>query len=546
MRPTRLVILLCGVCAGVVWGAGRDPGRETPEPVPPFAPLIQAVEQEMQDLGIPGAAVAVLEGGHVTFAQGFGSKHPHFHDPVQDSTLFRIGSVTKVLTAMGLLQLVDHEWVDMNAPITDYLPDFYFGADAGWAPSIRVRDLLTHRSALADYLEIDASDAYDDEALFRFFHDVYPELPFAYLMAPAGRMYNYTNPGFMLAGLIAEVVNGDAYHRTVQDNVLAPLGMRRTFFLPDDVLADGDFASGSALHWETGEPMVVEPNAYDNGWARPAGYAFSSVLDLAKLIQFLRAGNPEVLSDTLHRAMQTPQVNTEMFLDLLHYGYGLMIQEAGFYRPQSASFYRLRLVTHGGDVPGFSADIYYVPSLDFGFIALANASYAHLSNSFTVALTTLNDLPAPSPVPSLSMSPSDYANYEGRYHDPFNAGDIVVRATSRSNQLQVEIPAFDQAGVSYDATLLANTPDNFILYLNGVTNFDRFPLQVTFIRDAHGDAEYFRTRSFVAALRTKNVREPGTRGSGRAQALSAGRPPVKRGRPWPEPRLPFIIPPVLE
>ncbi len=546
MRPIRLAILLCVLLAGGALGAGRAPGREQPEPVSPFAPLIQAVEQEMQGLLIPGASVAVLEGGELTFAQGFGSKHPHVYDPVQDSTLFRIGSVTKVLTAMGLLQLVDHEWVDMNAPITDYLPEFYFGADASWAPSIQVLDLLTHRSALADYLEIDAPGACDDQALSRFFHDVYPELPFAYLMAPAGRMYNYTNPGFMLAGLIAEVVNGDAYHRTLRDNVLAPLGMRRTFFLPDNVLADGDFASGSALHWETGEPTVVEPNSYDNGWGRPAGYAFSSVLDLAKLIQFLRAGDPEVLSESLHRAMQTPQVNMDMFLDLLHYGYGLMIQEGGFYRPQSASFYRMRMVAHGGDVPGFSADIYYVPSLDFGFIALANASYAHLSNSFAVALTTLNDLPAPSPVPSLSMSPSDYANYEGHYHDPFNAGDIVVRAPSRSNQLQVEIPAFDQAGVSYDSTLLANTPDNFILYLNGLTNFDRFPLQVTFIRDGHGNSEYFRTRSFVAALQTKDVHEPDTRGSGRASTLSLEPSRFKRIRQWPEPRRPFIAPPLLD
>lgn len=527
-------------------GAGRAPGPEQPEPVSIFAPLIQAVEQEMQSLQIPGASVAVLEGGELTFARGFGSKHPHFDDPVQDSTLFRIGSVTKVLTAMGLLQLVDLEWVDMNAPITDYLPEFYFGADASWAPSIQVRDLLTHRSALADYLEIDTPEAYDDQALSRFFHDVYPELPFAYLMAPAGRMYNYTNPGFMLAGLITEVVNGDAYHRTLRDNVLVPLGMRRTFFLPEDVLADGDFASGSALHWETGEPMVVEPNSYDNGWGRPAGYAFSSVLDLAKLIQFLRAGNPEVLSETLHRAMQEPQVNTEMFLDLLHYGYGLMIQEGGFYRPQSASFYRLRMVAHGGDVPGFSADIYYVPAFDFGFIALANASYTHLSNSFTVALTSLNDLPAPSPVPDLSMSPSDYANYEGRYHDAFNAGDIVVRATTRSNQLQVEIPAFDQAGVSYDSTLLANTPDNFILYLNGLTNFDRFPLQVTFIRDVHGNVEYFRARSFVAALQTKDVRAPDTPGGGRSQAWSAAPLRPKRVTPLPGPSFPFITPPVLE
>ncbi len=94
-----------------------------------YQPLIDAIEKEMRSLDIPGAAVAVVEGGEITLAAGLGSKHPHRLDPVQPSTLFRIGSVTKMLTAIGLLQVVEQGIVDMNAPVTDYLPDFSFGYD---------------------------------------------------------------------------------------------------------------------------------------------------------------------------------------------------------------------------------------------------------------------------------------------------------------------------------------------------------------------------------------------------------------------------------
>jgi CubicO group peptidase (beta-lactamase class C family) len=506
-----------------------------------YQPLINAIEKEMSDLDIPGAAVAVVEGGETTFAAGLGSKHPHREDPVKPSTLFRIGSVTKTITAIGLLQLVEQGLVDLNAPITDYLPDFSFNYDANWAPSITVKNLLTHTSAMADFFEIDATGYKDDDALSAYFSGPYGESPFAYLMAPPGRMFNYTNPGYMLAGWVTESVSGTYYRQYIQENVLAPLEMTRTFFLPEQVVADGDFAYGDTLHWETGQPFVVEPNSYDNGWARPAGLAFSNVLDLAQIVKFLRAGRPDVLSDELRVAMQEPQMDTELFLDLLHYGYGLMIQEAGFYHLTAPNFYRMRLVSHGGDVYGFSADLYYVPDLDFGFIALTNASYSHLDTSFITALNTLCRLPAPTSIPDFSMTLEDYTGYVGQYHDPFNVGDIIVKLDGA--QLTVEIPDLDAVGLAYDHTLIPNTPNNFMLYLYGLTMFDAYPLPVTFILDDNGDSEYFRTRSFVARYSAEVPPEPGRRRRLEWLQSTESYPITHLNYSLPEPRLPFIAPP---
>ena len=505
-----------------------------------YQPLINAVVKEMKSLDIPGAAVAVVEAGEITFAAGFGSKHPYRDDPVRPTTLFRIGSVTKTLTAIGLLQVIEQGLVDINAPITDYIPDFSFAYDPNWAPSITVRNLLTHTSAIADYVEIDTPGFKDDDALSRYYSGPYGESPYAYLMAPAGRMFNYTNSGYALAGWVTESVSGTYYRHYLQENVFIPLGMTRTFFLPEEVIADGDFAYGKTPHWETGEPFVVEPNSYDNGWGRPAGWAFSNVLDLAQIVKFLRVGQPDVLADEWRIAMQEPQVDWEMFLDLIHYGYGLIVEEAGFYHPTESNFYRLRIVSHGGDVHGFSADMYYVPDLDFGFIALTNAFVAHLDKSFATALTTLCEMPAPSPIPNLSMTLDDYASYAGHYYDPFNVGDIFVEVNN--GQLTIEIPMFDDIGLAYSNTLIPNTPNNFVLVLYGAREFEVLPRPVTFILDENGVSEYFRNRSFVGHYKEEIPTEPDR--PGRLGWLSAESFPVSHLEPsLPGPRFPFIRPP---
>jgi len=363
----------------------------------------------------------------------------------------------------------------------------------------------------------------------------YGGYPYAYLMAPAGRMFNYTNTGFVLAGLVAETVSGRYYRQGLEEDVFLPLGMRRTFFLPQDVIADSDFALGETgvyLQFYPELPPVIEPGTYDNAWARPAGFAFSSVLDLAEFVKFLRAGHTAVLADDLRRAMQEPQMNTELALDLVHYGYGLMVQEGGFYRLGESDFFKLRTVFHGGDAPGFAADLYYVPELDFGFVCLSNGSMAHLQKSFLTALTSLSTLPAPSAAPDLSMNPAvDYDRYAGDYLDENSVGRVNVRRSG--NELRVSLPDLD-ALVTYSPVLAPGVKHNFLLDVGG------YPVAVTFILDALGRSEYFRTRGFVAR------RDDGAgprRVDGRGAPLGPRLSRSDLRRLFPEPALPLFARP---
>jgi CubicO group peptidase (beta-lactamase class C family) len=464
-------------------GAGGNGGGGG-EPIDPrFAPLAAAVEAEIDELGAAGAAIAVIEGGRVTFARGFGEKAPG-GDPVSPSTLFRIGSVNKVLTAAALLTEVEAGRVDLDAPLTDVVPEFEPAAPQGVEPTIRMRNLLSHTGAMRDYLVIDTPPTQQQDEDLDGYVTSSAFIDQAYLMAPPGAFFIYSNPNYYLAGLVAERSSELGYRELMQERVFAPLGMSRTFFLAEEVLSDGDFAIGWSTYQGLSGPIA--PDAYENAWARPAGYAFSSVLDLAAFVTFLMDGDGAVLDDSLRADMSSRQVDMREVGSLLHYGYGLFIQEGlvvdGEYIP-------LEVVSHGGDIPGFAADILFVPSARFGLVTLANADGAHLADSQLVALETLIDLPEPATLPDLGVTDEELSEFAGAFQDDFNVGTIRVRRAGEG--LEIEMPLLDEAGITYQPELEHLAAETFLLAIDGIQT------AISFLRDDAGAVRYARTRFFV-------------------------------------------------
>lgn len=465
-----------GVGGGGAGGAGGSGGYD-----PKFQPLVDAVEEERVALGAPGVAVAVVEHGRVTFARGFGSKDPNADVPVLPTTLFHTGSVQKMLTATAMLQQVAAGKIDLDAPITDTVPDFDFVEDPTWAPSVHGRHLLSHTSDIVDYLKIKgpSSDAALETFLLGSFGSV------GYLMAPAGSFWNYSNPNFMLAGWLVEKTSGQTYRDYMEEHVYAPLGMTRTLQLPADVIADGDYALGKSGY--PGLPEVIAPDTYDNAWARPAGYVYSNVLDLAQFVAFLAQGNEAVLPAAEHDAMQVEQVDTQLFFDTYHYGYALFVLHGAFFAP--GEYRPLPIVTHGGDIPGFAADVWWIPSMDLGMVFMANADGAHFGASVVKALETLGTPPEPIELPDPTPTAAQLASYAGTYYDAHNVGTIVVTVDGAA--LHISMPDVDAAGVPYDPVLVPMDPRNFLLGIQGTQ------LGVTFIDDGASTSRWFRTRAFV-------------------------------------------------
>jgi CubicO group peptidase (beta-lactamase class C family) len=487
MIRSLLALVVVAACSSTHEVApDAPPPREGDLPIDPrFQPLADQIEAERVELGAPGVAVLVMENGTITFAHGFGLKNPDAPDKVDAGTLFRIGSVTKMLTTTALLELVASGQVGLADPVTRAIPGFKVAAPAGAESTITVRHLLTHSSGLADYLgDLNTTDQ-SDALLGSYTTGMFSTIE--YEMAPAGRMWNYSNPNFILAGLTLENVGGAPYRTAMHDRVFAPLAMNRTLWRGDDVIADGNYAYG--LTTDANNARLVEaPNTYDSPWARPAGFAFSSVYDLAKFVTFLEDGNAAVLPDDQRMAMQTPQINMEVgYGDLENYGYALFVDK-GF--NLSDGYHAVTLVSHGGDIPGFAADVYYVPSTKFAVIVLANTDGAHFIKSVVLALQSYAGLPAPTTAPSFPIDPATFPSLAGNYQDDFNVGRVTIASTA--DGLTISMPDVDAAHIAYDPKLVPVAPDNFALTIQGQQ------IVISFLRDSAGNPEYIRHRAFVA------------------------------------------------
>jgi CubicO group peptidase (beta-lactamase class C family) len=104
------------------------------------------VEREMSEKEIPGLSIAIIDDQQIVWAEGFGMADPHAMKPATAATVYRIGSVSKLFTDIAIMQLVERGELNLDAPVTDYLPDFKPRNPFG--TPITLRQLMSHRSGL--------------------------------------------------------------------------------------------------------------------------------------------------------------------------------------------------------------------------------------------------------------------------------------------------------------------------------------------------------------------------------------------------------------
>ena len=452
-----------------------------------FDEIAEAFEQQRLELGAPGVAVSIWQDGEVVFSHGFGSGHPDEAQTITGDTLFRIGSVTKMLTSTAALQQVQAGRTALDEPISTLLPDLTFNRGAGRTETLTLHNTMTHQGGFYDWTPVNGSP--NDAFLYTFAHTTFAQNIF--FIAPTEAFYNYSNPNYLMAGLLAEAADDNRlYPQIMAEDVFEPLGMDRTFFKAESVIADGDYATGRTIDW-TGQTQEVRnaiPGSYDHAAMRPAGFAWSSTNQLLNFAHFLMHGNPEVLDDT-HRALLTEKhVDTLNYPNWSHYGYGVFTQ-AGF--NGFGGYYAEPIWQHGGAIYGFSTQLFILPEKDFAIAILANTDGAYFGNGIAKAIETLvDDLPAPGPFPPAEIE-SDFEQYAGRYLDPQNVGELIVSV--EDGQLKVEAPTLTEYGYTIGPTLEPISKHNFRMSLDGN------PLAITFIAEAEGQpAKWMRNRVFVA------------------------------------------------
>jgi CubicO group peptidase (beta-lactamase class C family) len=236
------------------------------------------VAKAVRDWRAPGLAIAVVKDGQVVFAQGYGVRELGKPDPVDTHTLFAIGSTTKAMTAALIGMLVDEKKVELDAPVTRYLPWFQL-RDPAVTRDLSVRDLLTHRAGLgnADYLWYGQNNS--TEEILRRVRLIEP----AY---PVRSGFIYQNIMYAAAGAVIEAASGKPWAEMIRTRIFEPLGMRETIATASTLAAQPNVASPHYLI--DGQVRVIENASVDP--VAPAGSVWSSVADMAKWMQFLLNG----------------------------------------------------------------------------------------------------------------------------------------------------------------------------------------------------------------------------------------------------------------
>ena len=367
---------------------GVTPLPLTGERLATFAAYVAAT---LAERGVPGASVAVVQGGEVVFAQGFGVRELGRPAPVTADTLLRIGSVTKSFSSMLTATLVDAERLTWDTPLVTLLPDFAV-ADAALTPRLTVRDAFCACSGLPrrDLEFIFNAQALTPERMIAGM----ARLP---LTAPYGEKYQYSNQLVGAGGFAAAVADGGApddlghaYAIALRERVLNPIGMPRTTDVLAEVVAGNDYAVPhaeditGALH-----PL---PLLEDDTWlisVAPSGALWSSAREMARYVQTeLRHGvAPDgvrvVSAANLERtwqpgiALQTgPGTPPDIAAFAGHYGLGWVV----------GAFGGQRLIWHSGGTLGFTSLVSFLPEADLGVVVLTNGA-AGAAGPFTYAAT---------------------------------------------------------------------------------------------------------------------------------------------------------------
>ena len=310
---------------------------------------------------IPGAAVIVVGRDGPMFVRGFGVRDVETREPVTAGTGFYIASSTKPFTGTLAALLASRGVVDLDAPLSRYLPELRMNAPLS-ADSVTLRALLTHTSGLRNnpiVFRTAFSGEHDDALLLRMLAQ----------SEPRPRTYAYDNLGYVVAALAMERATGRDWQDLLKSEVFQPLGMTRTTARVSEATAAG---------WPLAEPHMTMPEGVQriadlktDNTMHAAGGIYTTPDDLARWLQAQltmgRVDGRQVLPEAVVRLAQTPAaMHTDTFYRYVRSGYGL-----GW---QTADYEGERMIQHFGGFEGWRAHVSFLPDRGMGVAVLINES----------------------------------------------------------------------------------------------------------------------------------------------------------------------------
>jgi CubicO group peptidase (beta-lactamase class C family) len=324
----------------------------------PAAPLtarrLQAKLARVQVEGrLPSVVAALVRKGETVWSGGYGDVPG---DPLD--VQYRIGSITKTMTAVLLLQLVDEGAVSLDARVGSVL------GDIGYADRT-LRSLLAHEAGV----QAEPTGPWWERSAGVSWGELAAANDGTGAVWGPDRQFHYSNLGYALLGEVVARLRGEPWWETLETRVLAPLGLERTTYSPEGV-----HAQGYSVH-PFANTLTREPHT-DTGAMAPAGQVWSTAADLATYATFLLQGHPDVLAREVLELATTPQAGSSA--EGLGYAHALGFQ---LYAGGSGT-----LVGHSGSMPGFLAGCFVDRGHGSGAVLLSNATTGMTPSALATSL----------------------------------------------------------------------------------------------------------------------------------------------------------------
>ncbi len=331
-----------------------------------IAQLTRLIEVEMERLGVPGLSIALVDDQEIIWEAGFGTQDSKGEIATSQNAVYRVGSISKVFTAVAVAQAADQGLVDLDAPVARYLPELHFKDPFASEQAITLRHLLAHRAGILRESPvgnfIDSSEPTIKEAVRSIIGSD--------LINPVGAATKYSNLGPTVAGLILERLTGMPFADYMQHQILDPVGMTSSSFLRDRDHIRRNLADAFMVGFD-GEFFPAPEFAIGTS---PAGNLYSTAGDLARFIMMFfnggEAGGQRILeTDTVAEMirLQYEKMPEEPFA----FGLGFMV---GDFRGRPK-------VGHGGMLYGFASLFEALPEEKLAVVILNTVDAAFGLNS---------------------------------------------------------------------------------------------------------------------------------------------------------------------
>lgn len=338
-----------------------------PPPPPPIDTVLQAkiadydayFRQAVQSTGTPGAAVVIAKDSQIVFLKGYGLRNARTKEPVDEQTVFRLGSLSKGFAGILAGILVEKGQIRWTDKVKKYYPAFSL-SDRRQAERMEIRHLLSHTTGLpyqAYTNLLEEGHSLDQIARIYF--------PKSKLFGKEGAEYAYQNVAFSLIDPILAQATGLQYGQLLQDYIFTPARMQSASCSYETILACSNLAvphSGMA-------PMPITPEYY--GFA-PAGGVNASIADMGEWLKLLLGYKPEIISNSALDQVFEPVISTGKERSILP---GWIARDAAFY----AMGWRVlhhesdTLVYHAGCVNNYQCEIAFDRKKGIGICVLSNA-----------------------------------------------------------------------------------------------------------------------------------------------------------------------------